>query len=65
VFEVVKREAARYGVSVVSSEIVGMVPMQALLNVARYYLQLDDFTVERIVEKGVLEILAKEVAKHE
>jgi len=65
VFEVVKREAARYGVSVVSSEIVGMVPMQALLNVARYYLQLDDFTVERIVEKGVLEILAREVAKHE
>ncbi len=65
VFEVVKREAARYGVSVASSEIVGMVPMQALLNVAQYYLQLDDFTVERIVEKGVLEILAKEVAKHE
>lgn len=65
VFEVVKREAARYGVSVASSEIVGMVPMQALLNVARYYLQLDDFTVERIIEKGVLEILAKEVAKHE
>lgn len=60
VFETIKREAQRYGVPVVGSEIIGMVPMQAMLEVAQYYLQLDDFGINRIIENRVMDILAKE-----
>ncbi len=50
VFEVVKREAARYGVSVLESEIVGLVPSAALLDTARYYLQLERFADDQVLE---------------
>jgi len=50
VFEAVKREAARYGVAVAGSEIVGLVPQRALNAVADYYLQLEDFTEVQILE---------------
>ncbi len=63
VFETIKREAERYGVPVVGTEIIGMVPMQAMLEVAQYYLQLDDFGINRIIENRVMEILAKEGAQ--
>lgn len=43
VFEVVKREAGRYGVSILESEIVGLVPAGALTAAAEYYLQIADF----------------------
>lgn len=49
-FEYVKREAARYGVSVTDSEIVGLVPLEAMLNTAEYYLQLDNFSHEQVLE---------------
>ncbi|WP_041082400.1 glutamate formimidoyltransferase [Thermotoga profunda] len=62
VFETIKREAQRYGVAVVGTEIIGMVPMQAMLEVAQYYLQLDDFGINRIIENRVMDILAKEGA---
>ncbi len=42
VFELVKREAARYGVPVLESEIVGLVPAAALTAAAAWYLQLDE-----------------------
>lgn len=51
VFELVKREAARYGVSVLESEIVGLVPQAALLASAAWYLQLDGFSDEQVLEK--------------
>lgn len=51
--ELVKMEAARYGVRVVSSELVGFVPMQALLDSAEYYLQLDDFHIEQVLESNL------------
>lgn len=51
VMELIRREAARYGVSVVSSEIVGLVPEEALLDAALYYLQLDGFSCDRILER--------------
>lgn len=51
VFESIKSEAARYGVSVLSSEIVGLVPQQALLDVADFYLQLENFTSEQVLEE--------------
>jgi glutamate formiminotransferase / 5-formyltetrahydrofolate cyclo-ligase len=50
VFEVVKREAARYGVSVLESEIVGLVPSAALMATAEYFLQLEGFTREQVLE---------------
>jgi glutamate formiminotransferase len=50
VFETVKREAARYGVSVVGSEIVGLVPSAALNAAAEFYLQLAGFNPDQILE---------------
>jgi glutamate formiminotransferase len=50
VFETVKREAARYGVSVLESEIVGLVPAGALTQAAEFYLQLEGFSGGQILE---------------
>lgn len=50
VFETVKREAQRYGVSIKESEIVGLVPEKALIDTAIYYLQLDRFNEDQILE---------------
>lgn len=61
VFETIKREAERYGVPVVGTEIIGMVPLQAMLEVAQFYLQLDDFNVNRIIETKIIEILANKL----
>jgi len=44
VFEMVKREAERYGVTILESEIVGLVPAAALMSSAEYYLQIEGFT---------------------
>jgi glutamate formiminotransferase len=51
VFELVKREAARYGVAVLESEIVGLVPASALTAAAAWYLQVDGFTDDQILEQ--------------
>ncbi|MCU0256298.1 MAG: glutamate formimidoyltransferase, partial [Vicinamibacterales bacterium] len=50
VFDTVKREAARYGVAVLESEIVGLVPASALFGVAAHYLQLEGFSAEQVLE---------------
>jgi len=50
VFEMARREAERYGVKIRESEIVGLVPEQALIDTARYYLQLDRFNENQILE---------------
>lgn len=50
VFETIKMEAARYGVNVVGSEIVGLVPMQALVDTADYYLRLENFNYDQVLE---------------
>ncbi len=55
VFETVKREAARYGVSILGSEIVGLIPMEALTDVADFYLQLEKFDEKQILEKRLME----------
>jgi glutamate formiminotransferase len=49
-FEIVKREAARYGVTVLDSEIVGLVPSAALTGAAEFYLQLEGFRPEQVLE---------------
>jgi glutamate formiminotransferase / 5-formyltetrahydrofolate cyclo-ligase len=50
VFETVKREADRYGVSILESEIVGLVPAAALNAAAEYYLQIAGFKPEQVLE---------------
>jgi len=54
VFEVVKREAERYGVSVLESEIVGLVPSAALMASAEYYLQIEGFSADKQVLENKL-----------
>ncbi len=50
VFEVVKREAARHGVAVLESEVVGLIPSAALVGAAEFYLQLERFSGDQILE---------------
>jgi len=55
VFELIRIEARRWGVPVVGSEIVGLVPMGALIDTAAYYLQLEDFKAEQVLESRIYE----------
>lgn len=48
--ELVRREAARYGLNITRSELVGLVPQQALIDSAAWYLQLDDFDPLQVLE---------------
>jgi len=50
VFETIKMEAERYGVNVVGSEIVGLVPLQALVDTADHYLRLENFNFDQVLE---------------
>jgi len=50
VFETVRREAARYGVTILESEIVGLVPSAALNAAAEFYLQIEGFKADQILE---------------
>jgi len=50
VFEMVKREAERHGVSVLESEIVGLVPAAALRQSVEWYLQLEGFSANQVLE---------------
>ncbi|EGW38500.1 glutamate formimidoyltransferase [Desulfosporosinus sp. OT] len=52
-FDFIKNEAAHYGVPVVGSEIVGLVPLNSMLSAAEYYLNLKGFSPEQILEKRV------------
>jgi glutamate formiminotransferase / formiminotetrahydrofolate cyclodeaminase len=59
-FDMVEREAARFGVSAASSEIVGLVPQKALNAVADYYLRLEKFSDSQILENRLAASLGKE-----
>ena len=50
VFDAVRREAERYGVGVLESEIIGLTPEAALLSAAQHYLQLERFSSSQILE---------------
>jgi glutamate formiminotransferase len=54
-FELVKREAERYGVTILESEVVGLVPAAALLDAAAYYLQLERFGRDQVLEQRLKE----------
>jgi glutamate formiminotransferase len=55
VVELIKIEARRYGVNVVGSEVIGLVPMEALIDAAVYYLGVEDFTMNQVLEYRVYE----------
>jgi len=57
VFETIKSEADRYGVKVVGSEIIGMIPMDTLLQTAKFYLKIDDITDDKVIEDKLLDEL--------
>lgn len=50
VVEMIRREAERYGVNITHSELVGLIPQAALVDAAQWYLQLDKFEPEQILE---------------
>jgi glutamate formiminotransferase len=52
--ELIKAEAARYGVTVKECELVGMVPVEALEEVVSYYLQIPRFNTKQIIEYHLL-----------
>jgi glutamate formiminotransferase len=54
-FELVRTEAKRYGVNVIGSEIVGLVPMEALIDTAVYYMGIENFTTEQVLETRIWE----------
>ncbi len=51
VVELIRREAGRYGVGIHHSELVGLIPQDALVNAAVWYLQLDQFEADQILER--------------
>ena len=54
-FEAVKMEARRYGVNVMGSEVVGLCPMEALIDVSSYYLGLENFDLNKVLETSLME----------
>lgn len=54
-FELTRIEARRYGVSIVGSEIIGLVPMEALIDTAAYYLGLEEFSMQQVLESRIME----------
>ncbi|MCK4247014.1 MAG: glutamate formimidoyltransferase [Methanomicrobia archaeon] len=55
VFEMIKSEANRYGVSIIGSEVIGLAPMDSLIDVADFYLKLENFKKEQIFERRIWE----------
>lgn len=53
--EMVRREASRYGVPVVGSELIGLIPAEALYDTADYYLQMENFQYSQILENKLME----------
>src|SRR5437016_11984348 len=61
-FEMVKREAARYGVMAVSSEIVGLIPKKALEAAAEWFLQVENFDSSLILENRLAAVMGGKMA---
>lgn len=62
VFELVKREAARYGVMPISSEIVGLIPKKALEQAAEWFLQVENFDSSLILENRLAAVMSGKMA---
>ena len=57
VFEMIKSEAARYGIPVVGSEIIGLVPQDALFETAEFYLRCENYRPECVLEQKINGVL--------
>lgn len=53
--EMVRMEAQRWGVTIAGGEIIGLVPMQALVDTAEYYLGLENFSIKQVLENQLME----------
>lgn len=60
VVEMVRREAERYGVGIRNTELVGLVPQEALVDAAIWHLQLDSFHPEQILEMRLQQALVRQ-----
>lgn len=56
VFEMVRREAERHGCAVTGSEIIGLIPRKAIEQSAEYYLQLENFSPQRVLENRLVAV---------
>ncbi len=54
-FEIVKMEASRYGVNIIESELIGLMPMRAVLESFAFYIQLPELTEQQILETKINE----------
>jgi glutamate formiminotransferase len=55
--EFIRMEAARWGVTINGTEVYGMIPVKALLDSVAYYMQIDDFDPEQVLELKLLELM--------
>ncbi len=61
VVEMIRREAARYGVAVAESELIGLIPNEALVEAAKFYLQMgSDFSSQQILENRLADVSQQE-----
>lgn len=58
--EMVRREAARYGLTITRAELVGLAPQAALIDSARWYLQLNDLQEDEILELRLAQVEAEQ-----
>ena len=54
-FELTKIEANRYGVTIAGSEIIGLIPLDALVDTAGYYLGVENFSAQQVLEVNLME----------
>jgi len=59
VFELLKVETARYNVPILGSEFCGMAPLKTLIDIATYYLKIDNLTEDRVLEIAVQSVMEK------
>ena len=59
VYELLKVEATRYNVQILGSEFCGMAPLKALIDIASYYLKIDNLTEDRVLEIAVQKVMEK------
>lgn len=59
VFETIRSEAERYGVPIVGSEIIGMLPMDVMIQTCKFYLRVDDFSSDKVIENKLLDKLSQ------
>jgi glutamate formiminotransferase/glutamate formiminotransferase/formiminotetrahydrofolate cyclodeaminase len=61
-FEAVRTEAAKHGVSIHSSEVIGLIPEPAVTQVTGHYLKLENFSVNQVLEARMTQVLASDLS---